>query len=160
MVGGSSPLGGSHARVILLLDPVDPGLRLSVLVSLDGDGAVLDLDHLTAVAPDDLVDRDATLELQNLHDLNDILHVGAAEVHGAAVDVVQDQLHVVALDHRQQEGDHIVALLLLVLPQQFLDERRHRSEDNSVRPQTGVHTNNFDITEFSTDKSVGKYSYH
>ena len=64
--------------------------------------------------------------------------MGAAEVHGAAVDVVQDQLHVVALDHGQQEGDYIVALLLLVFPQQLLDEGRHRGEDNSVRPQTGI----------------------
>ena len=70
--------------------------------------------------------------------LNDILHVEATEIHGAAVDVVQDQLHVVALDHGQEEGDHIVTLLLLVICQELLDEGRHWGEDNPVSPETGV----------------------
>ena len=33
-------------------------------------------------------------------DLNHILHVGPTKVHGAAVDVVKNQLHVVTLEKR------------------------------------------------------------
>ena len=76
--------------------------------------------------------------MKSSSNLDDILHVEATEIHGAAVDVVQDQLHVVALDHGQEESDHVISLLLLVICQQLLDEGRHRGEDNPVSPEAGV----------------------
>ena len=84
--------------------------------------------------------------------LNDILHVGTTEVHGPAVDVVQDQLHVVPLDHGEEDGYHIVALFL-VLHQQFLEVGRHRTQDNPVGPETRVHADNLDITELAADEN-------
>ena len=109
--------------------------------------------------------------------LDDVLHVSPAEVHGPAVDVVQHQLHVVALDHGQQQRHHVVPLFLVV-DQQLLQERGHGAQDDPVGPQAGVlqrqvlgsrshynngatyHTNYFNITEFSADKCLWKHCHH
>jgi hypothetical protein len=37
------------------------------------------------------------IKLLELRYLNNVLHVGPAEVHGPAIDVVQHQLHVITL---------------------------------------------------------------
>ena len=44
-------------------------------VGLDGDGAVLHLDELPAATADDLVDGDAALQLEDLHDLQNREHL-------------------------------------------------------------------------------------
>ena len=77
--------------------------------------------------------------------------MGTTEVHGPTVDVVQDQLHVVALDHGQKDGDHIVALLL-VLHQELLEVGGDGAQNDPVGPETRVTADNLDITELPTDE--------
>ena len=63
--------------------------------------------------------------------------MSSTEVHRPAVDVVQDQLHVVALDHGQEDGDDIIALFL-VLDQQFVEVGGDGAQDDPVGPEAGV----------------------